>query len=59
MTTYTVILEEDPDTGDLIMPIPAELLTEAKWQEGDTLEWSIHESGQIILHKKETNEDSI
>jgi antitoxin component of MazEF toxin-antitoxin module len=59
MTTYTIILEEDPDTGDLIMPIPAELLTEAKWYEGDILEWSIQENGQIILHKKETNENSI
>jgi antitoxin component of MazEF toxin-antitoxin module len=59
MTTYTVILEEDPETGDLIMPIPAELLAEAKWYEGDTLEWSIQENGQIILHKKDTNENSI
>jgi antitoxin component of MazEF toxin-antitoxin module len=59
MTTYTVILEEDPATGDLIMPIPAELLAEANWQEGDTLEWSIQENGQIILHKKDTNENSI
>jgi antitoxin component of MazEF toxin-antitoxin module len=59
MTTYTVILEEDPATGDLIMPIPAELLAEANWYEGDTLEWSIQENGQIILHKKDTNENSI
>ena len=59
MTTYTVILEEDPATGDLIMPIPAELLAEANWQEGDTLEWSIHDNGQITLHKKETDENSI
>jgi antitoxin component of MazEF toxin-antitoxin module len=59
MTTYTVILEEDPATGDLIMPIPAELLAEANWYEGDILEWSIQENGQIILHKKDTNENSI
>jgi hypothetical protein len=59
MTTYTVILEEDPATGDLIMPIPAELLAEANWYEGDILEWIIQENGQIILHKKDTNENSI
>jgi hypothetical protein len=39
LKNWTVVLEEDPDTGDLIMPIPQEVLDLQGWGEGDTLEW--------------------
>ena len=38
-TRWIVELEEDPDTGDLVMPFPPELLTELGWGAGDTLTW--------------------
>lgn len=39
MSKYTVRVEQDPYTGDLILPIPDELLAEVGWGEGDELEW--------------------
>jgi hypothetical protein len=39
MIKYTVRVEQDPNTGDLILPIPDELLAEMGWGEGDELEW--------------------
>jgi hypothetical protein len=52
MTRWTVILEEDPNTGDLIMPIPQEVLDLQGWSEGDTLEWIDQDNGSWQLQKK-------
>ena len=60
MSKYTVKVEQDPDTGDLILPIPDELLAEMDWSEGDVLEWEetlmCEEDGEYpgyTLRKKE------
>ncbi len=42
-TVWIIELEEDPDTGDLIMPLPGELLEAQGWKIGDTLNWSVDE----------------
>jgi hypothetical protein len=39
MSKYIVRLEEDPKTGELILPIPDELLVQVGWGEGDELVW--------------------
>ena len=52
MTRWTVTLEEDPDTGDLIMPIPQEVLDLQGWNEGDLLEWTDQGNGSWQLTKK-------
>jgi antitoxin component of MazEF toxin-antitoxin module len=53
----TVILEEaDDGTGDLIMPLPQDMLDTLGWKEGDTLTWTIKTNGSIILSKKDTND---
>ena len=36
-THWIVELEEDPTTGDLILPIPHELLKELNWAVGDKI----------------------
>ena len=49
---WSVTLEEDADTGDLIMPLPDDLLAKMGWLEGDALEWDVDEkTGQITLRK--------
>jgi hypothetical protein len=48
-TTWVVELEEDPETGDLIMPLPPALLEELGWKIGDTLLWNMDESGEVSL----------
>ena len=50
--TWIVDLEEDPVTGDIIMPIPLELLEDLGWKEGDTLDWNIDEkTNEVTLTK--------
>lgn len=52
-TSWSVILEEDPETGDLIMPLPPAMLKELGWDTGDTLTWKVNEqTGEISLSKK-------
>lgn len=52
-TTWIVDLEEDPETGDLVMPIPLEALQANGWDIGDTLTWQVSESGEVTLTKKQ------
>ena len=49
---YTVDLIEDPDTKDLILPFPPELLETLGWKEGDTLSWD-RVNGDFVITKKE------
>lgn len=49
--TYEVITQEDPDTGDLILPIPQELLDRLGWKPGDNLEWVQDDKERWILKK--------
>jgi len=48
---YEVITHEDPETGDLMLPIPQKLLDELKWREGEEIEFAIGEKGQYILKR--------
>lgn len=48
---YEVITQEDPESGDLILPIPQTLLDQLGWKEGDNLEFSIDELGKIYIKK--------
>ena len=50
-TRVEVITQEDPDTGDLIIPIPIPLLKQLGWKEGDDVEIAVGEDGQIYLKK--------
>lgn len=56
MTKWTVTLEETEDgSGDLIMPIPQDLLDQIGWVEGDTLKWNENETGVWTLSKVESD----
>jgi hypothetical protein len=54
---WTVVVEEDPETKDLVIPLSPEMLEVLGWAEGDTLVWEIvrgeNETNQVILSKKE------
>lgn len=49
--SWTITVEEDPETGDLILPLPEEMLELQGWIEGDTLEWSDNGDGSWSLTK--------
>lgn len=45
----TVKLQEDPDTGDLFLPIPDTWLQVLDWRVGDSMKWSKRSSGDWEL----------
>lgn len=49
---WTVPVEEDPETGDKILTFPQDLLDQAGWKEGDTIEWIDLKNGSWQLKKK-------
>lgn len=50
---HTVYIEEDPDTGDLILPLPEGICDELGWEIGDKLKWKTNENGTFTVTKKE------
>jgi hypothetical protein len=50
--SWTLTVEEDPETGDAILQFPPDLLEQAGWNEGDTLEWKDRGDGSWSLEKK-------
>ena len=53
---YSSTVEEDPKTGEIILPLPDELLSELGWDEQTYLVWEIEE-GRVIL--REATDDEI
>lgn len=49
--TWTVTVEEDPETKELILPLPEDMLTTLGWVDGDELEWIDNNDGTWSLKK--------
>lgn len=49
--SWTLTVEEDPETGDAILQFPPDLLEAVGWKEGDSLEWSDNGDGSWSLKK--------
>ena len=54
--SYIVTLEEDPETGDLVLPLPEKLMEETGWKTGDTLDWKDNGDGTFSMTKQKTEE---
>lgn len=50
-TSYTLEVQEDPETGDAVIQFPPELLEQTGWQEGDVINWQDQGDGSYILTK--------
>jgi len=48
---YEVMTHEDPVTGDMLIPLPPQLLRELGWKEGDNIDFQIDENGKVIIKK--------
>jgi hypothetical protein len=46
---WTVTVEEDPVTGDLLLPLPQNLLDQYGWKEGDHVKWTDNKDGSWSL----------
>ena len=51
-TSWTLVVEEDPETGDGILTFPEDMLSQTGWREGDVLEWKDLGDGSWSLEKK-------
>jgi hypothetical protein len=49
--SFEVITQEDPDTGDMLIPLPPQLLKDLGWKEGDSIDFTIDDKGRIVLKK--------
>lgn len=49
---WIVEVHEDPSTGELILPIPTDLLSQMGWDEGTDLWWTV-EDGKVVLKENE------
>jgi hypothetical protein len=60
-TRWTLTLEEDPDTKELILPFTQEILNTVGWKEGDVIVWKKNNNGTWTLKKKvdKTKEKSV
>ena len=52
--SWTVNLEEDPETGDLILPLSDDILEGTGWKTGDSIEWIDNKNGSWTMKKIET-----
>lgn len=48
-TQFTVIVEEDPDSGDLMLPFPEDFLMTEDWRLGDRLRLEVVAEQRFIL----------
>ena len=51
--SWEVIIEEDPETGDSILPLPQEMLDDVGWKSGDNLNWIDRGDGSWEIRKVE------
>lgn len=51
-TRFEVIVQEDTETGDLLIPLPQMLLDQLGWKEGDEIEFDLDDKGGFVLHKQ-------
>jgi hypothetical protein len=58
---WTITLEEDPETKELVLPFTEEILNTVGWKTGDTIVWKNNNNGSWTLTKKvdKTTEQSV
>ena len=49
--SYTVTVQEDENTGDLLLPFTPEILDEVGWKIGDSVDWKDNHDGSFTLSK--------
>lgn len=52
MPYFTVELRQDPNSDDLLLDLPPEIVEQLQLKDGDILIWNESSNGEIILRKK-------
>lgn len=50
--SWAVTLEQDPETGELILPFPVDLLSQMGWSEGTEIFWDVRDDKSVFLTEK-------
>jgi hypothetical protein len=54
--SWVATLQEDPETGDLILPLPDDLMKSQGFEIGDILKWKDNKDGSFSIRKKASEE---
>ena len=54
--TSTLIVQEDPETGEAFIELPQRLLAQLGWKEGDDLQWVEMPDGSWSIKKVEDDD---
>jgi hypothetical protein len=54
--SWIATLQEDSETGDLILPLPDDLMESQGFEIGDVLKWKDNKDGSYSVSKKESEE---
>jgi hypothetical protein len=55
--SWIVQLEEDPATGELVLPFTPDMLAQVGWDFGDIITWQDNNNGSWTLSKKEDSNE--
>lgn len=47
----TAVLDRDPDTQELVLPIPPPILEKMDWRIGDRIVWQLNDDGSVLMRK--------
>ena len=56
--SWAVTLEQDPETGELILPFPVDLLSQMGWSEGTEIFWDVRDDKSVFLTEKKSTGSS-
>ena len=51
------VIQQDPQTGDLYVTLPEEVLKDLTWEEGDVVEWEMNSEGELSCKFVDEEED--
>jgi hypothetical protein len=58
--SWTITVEQDPETGDLVLPFPQDFLDDVGWKQGDMLEWIDNKDGSwSLVNKKQKKKNKV
>jgi hypothetical protein len=52
MTHWTITLQEDPETKELVLPFTEEILEAVGWKPGDIIVWKKQQKWFLVFEQK-------